>query len=111
MSEQIAASWLPMICKDSGISLAALLHHIQAEFRQDPFWRSPRQLQYIINMAKFIFKDFMNDQNKMNHSDRSVLKEKCLSLISALQLNVEEMHGISSPVSALKMYEEELKFI
>uniref|UniRef100_A0A914YF77 Nucleoporin Nup133/Nup155-like C-terminal domain-containing protein n=1 Tax=Panagrolaimus superbus TaxID=310955 RepID=A0A914YF77_9BILA len=105
------ASWLPSICKDSGISLAALLHHVQNEFRQDPFWHEPRQLQYIINMGKCVIEDFLNEQNKMNHSDRSVLKDKCLSFIGTLQLNIQEMHGMQSPVDALKMYEEELKLI
>ena len=64
------ASWLPTICKESGITLAALLHVVGNEVRQDPFFCQPRELQYIVNMGKYTFEQFILTQSKMNYTER-----------------------------------------
>lgn len=65
--------WLPKICMDSGIPLAALLSVATAVFTNDDFWRkNSRAVDFLVDFGKYIFDDFIRNASLLSANDRYV---------------------------------------
>uniref|UniRef100_A0A7E4UUJ1 Nucleoporin_N domain-containing protein n=1 Tax=Panagrellus redivivus TaxID=6233 RepID=A0A7E4UUJ1_PANRE len=109
----VPPSWVPQICKESGIPLAAALDVASNEFQNDRFWRTGARLTYMVGFVKYVCDQVLGGRLALSYTERAVLAEKILTFIGTLILSVEPQPGraVNPLVGELKVYEEQIKNI